>query len=118
MGGPLLVLQARVRAIAQLGGIGWVVWFQSSLSSSLRESAGDWRSSAVWFANRFCNTDKASCNVAAILLVTVTWGMTFRMSSGVFTGSKISHVLRHERHLIQQFSLWLFCCQGGVLRFS
>ena len=29
-----------------------------------------------------------------------TWGMTLRMSSGAFTGSKIPHVLRQERHLI------------------
>jgi hypothetical protein len=26
--------------------------------------------------------------------------MTFRMSSGAFTGSKIPHFLRHERHFI------------------
>jgi hypothetical protein len=48
-------LQARVRATAQFGGMGWRVRFHA---------------------------------------------MTFRLSSGAFTGSKIPHSLRHERHLI------------------
>src|ERR1039458_1990849 len=114
--------------MAQLGGMGWLVWFHVSLSCSLCKSARHWRSSAIWSArcfsktacafcrslsnvlaasssavwsvNRLCNTDMASCNAAAIVLVMATWGMTFRMSSGAFTGSNIPRVLPHERHLI------------------
>jgi hypothetical protein len=54
MGGWFLASKARVRATAQLGGMGWRVLFHA---------------------------------------------MTFQMSSGAFTGSKIPHFLRHERYL-------------------
>jgi hypothetical protein len=81
IGWRLLALQTRFRAMAQLGGLGWVVWFHVFLSCFLCKSARDWRSVSVWSATRLCNTDKASINVAAIVLAMGTWCMTFRMSS-------------------------------------